>query len=798
MGKIETFMEKLADHVIEKRNIYFTIAIIITIFFGWQCRKLSVKTVFADLLPQKHEYIKLHNEIRDKFGGANQILIMVGVRRTGKYKDIFNVETLTKVQKITKDIMLFHAVDRYKIISIASPKIKDFKASPEGYTSVPVMFPNVPQTEEDLKKLRLVIYGNPICYPGLVSLDSEKALVQVDFFEEQMDYRVTFRELQELRKKYEDDNHFVAIAGNPMHIGYIESYVPDAVKIFGYTIIAMFIMFLIFFRSKRGMVMPVFAALLSAVWGLGFLAMLNFNLDPLVLVFPFLIGAMAASHSVQVVKRYREESIIHGEGKAACKKVITSLFVPGLAGVVTDASGILIIAITPIDILYKITISCAFWAFGTVFIAFFLLPIIFSYFPLQTTPEKEGFLDRMLHGIGHFICRKGKIPILILALIATTWGYFQQQKLPVGNVVPGSEILWPFHRYNVDAFRIIFNMPLLNPMYVVCEGDRPFTQNAPVVIRDILKFARYMSRTPNQRVIFVQSLNGPIPNFHRAVRESDPNWLFAPTVDMQLKQLWRVIYTMGSPGDWDKYIDADNQAANIVLFLRDKTAASITEVIDRVKKFVAEESVCTKPVTDIVNKQMTTFNFKYRLAGGTAGVQAGINETLLKYNGLTTLIAYIMCFFFVTIFFQSFVAAIFITLPLLTSTFLTQAFMTLNNPPIPLTTATLPIASVGMGLGVDYAIYIVGRIIEEYRDNKRDLDDAIAVSLGTSGKAVIYIGLTLICGLGFWAISKLMFQALMGLLLAIVLIINMMGAIFVVPSFISLFKPKFITGKRTS
>ena len=174
MGKIETFMERLADHVIEKRNIYLTIAIIATIFFGWQCRKLSIKTVFADLLPQKHPYIKLHNEIRNKFGGANQVLIMVGVRTTGKYKDIFNTETLQKVKAITNDLLLFNAVDRYKITSLASQKIKDFRARPEGYVSVPVMYPEVPQTAEDLKKLRLTVYGNPITYPGLVSLDSEK------------------------------------------------------------------------------------------------------------------------------------------------------------------------------------------------------------------------------------------------------------------------------------------------------------------------------------------------------------------------------------------------------------------------------------------------------------------------------------------------------------------------------------------------------------------------------------------------------------------------------------------------
>ena len=756
MGKIETFMERVANHVIEKRNIYLILAIIITVFFGWQCRKLSVKTIFADLLPQQHPYIKLHNEIRNKFGGANQVLIMVGVKATGKYKDVFNTETLKKVKSITNDLLLFNAVDRFKIFSLASPKVKDFKATPQGYVSLSVMYPEVPTTEEGLKKLKLTVYGSPVCYPGLVSLDSAKTLIQVDFFEEQMDYKITYKELMDLRKKYEDDNHFVAIAGNPMHIGYIESYVPQALKIFVYTIIAMLVMFFLFFRTRRGMVMPVFAALISAVWGLGFLAMLNFNLDPLVLVFPFLIGAMAASHAVQVVKRYREESITLGEGKAACKKVITSLFVPGIAGIMTDASGILIIAITPIDILYKITLSCAFWAFGTVFIAFFLLPIMFSYFPVQTTPEKEGFLDRMLHGIGHFICRKGKIPILVIVLIVSIWGYFQQLKLPVGNVVPGSEILWPFHRYNVDAFRLIFNMPLLNPMYIVCEADKPYAQSNPTLIREIIKFGRYMSRTPNQRVVFVGSLNGPIPNFNRAIRDTDPKWIFPATVNDQLKCLWQVVYSTGSPGDWDKYISADSRAANIVLFLRDKTADSLKEVIDRVNKFVKEESLAGTPIKAKLNTdEEITFTFKYRLAGGTAGVQAGINETLVKYNGLTTIIAYIMCFFFVAFFFQSFVAAIFITLPLLTSTFLTQAFMTLMNPPIPLTTATLPIASVGMGLGVDYSIYIVGRIIEEYRDNKRDLYDAIAISLGTSGKAVLYVGLTLICGLGFWAISTL-------------------------------------------
>ena len=209
------------------------------------------------------------------------------------------------------------------------------------------MWPEVPKTEEQLHKLRLDVYGNPACYPGLVSLDSKSALVMVDFFEEQIDYAICFKELQELRKKTEDENHIIAIAGEPMHLGYIDSYVGDVVKILSYTVLAMLAVFYFFFRSKRGMLLPIVAAAISAIWGLGFLSLLNFNLDPLVLVFPFLIAAMAASHSTQVIKRYQEEAGKTGDNLDACKKVIQSLFIPGLAGILTDASEFLLLPSRP-------------------------------------------------------------------------------------------------------------------------------------------------------------------------------------------------------------------------------------------------------------------------------------------------------------------------------------------------------------------------------------------------------------------------------------------------------------------
>jgi hypothetical protein len=115
--------------------------------------------------------------------------------------------------------------------------------------------------------------------------------------------------------------------------------------------------------------------------------------------------------------------------------------------------------------------------------------------------------------------------------------------------------------------------------------------------------------------------------------------------------------------------------------------------------------------------------------------------------------------------------------------------------PLPLTTATLPVSSVGIGLGVDYGIYLISRIKEEY-EKKGTIEEAISTALGTTGKAIVFTATTLLIGICFWFLSKLMFQALMGLLLAIILLFNMLGALLIIPSFIALFKPKFITGGK--
>jgi len=789
-------MKKLSEWIIEKRAVVLIGIAIVTLFFCFILKDLKIYSRFADLLPQGHEYIKLHNEIRSEFGGANTVIMVLQVRNG----DIFNPTTLQKIRGITDELYLIPAVDRFKVMSIATNLLLDMVVTSGTFDFQPLMFPEVPKTQEECETLRNRIYGS-IFYGSFVWFDSKKTMIRTDFFEDEIDYSVVFKELLRIQKKYEDENHILAIAGEPMHLGYIDSYKWKVIGIMGITVVVMLLLFLWYFRSVRGMILPIFASFVSGIWGMGFMVMLGYNLDPLVMVFPFLVAAMAACHSVQIIKRYVEECVVLKDGKAASKKVIEVMFIPGFTSIITDATGIMLIALTPIQILQKITIACTYWSLVTVLISIFFVPCILSYLPFPRRSvaalEKKTLLDKFFIFSGKFIPRGGYVVVFLIFGVLLVWGGYYSTKVYVGDAVPGSSLLWPWHRYNRDGFRIAFSMPVLSPLYVVMEGEKQWDlvscpgkprQLCGESFSEMYRFEKYMRETPGMLVMFTSSINTSFPGSHWLMHEADPNWYFFPTLDNEVLYAYRRVTQTGIPGSSDLYADAGSDiSANIVIYCRDKTTPTIKTVMGRVKEYIEKRSRLAPPM-------------RYRLAGGALGVQAAINEVIEDYNLRTLLIALAAIFMFCVIFFRSFVAGLILVIPLIVSNLIAFGVMATGllgatPTPITITTSTLPVSSVGIGLGVDFGIYLLCRIMDEYKIC-RDLNAALAKAMDTTGKAIVYVSITLSVGIFFWITSPLMFQAMMGLFLAIILFLNMVGGIFLVASFVVVLKPKFIIAQK--
>ncbi|MCP4714218.1 MAG: MMPL family transporter, partial [Deltaproteobacteria bacterium] len=656
-------MKTFAEYLVRNRAMFLLLIGLITAGFLVALSRISVKTNFDDLLPQKHPFIKVHNKTRGIFGGANQVLIMVQVREG----DIFNQETLRKVQWITRELESIPGVDPYKIRSIAVSKMKDFKFSSGSMSITPLMYPEVPQDEQQMQALRDKVYSNPRYYGQYVSYDSMKTLIMVDFFEDDMDYRSVFEHLRRIRSQTEDANHIINIAGEPMHLGYIYHHTGQVALVLGITVLGIIAMLYMYFRSLRAVFIPVLAAAMSAVWGLGFMALMGFNLDPLIMVLPFLISLMTARHAMQCISRYLEEYVNLKDMRGAAVATIENMFLPGITSIITDALGIALVAIATIPILMNIAIACSFWSVATAVLSVVMTPLILSCLPetrrmrryMQRTGNqpRTDYRDRFLSMIGTWIPRRGKWYVAGLTLIVVLVGWNYATRITVGDFFPGSSILWPFHRYNKDAFRITFSMPLLNPLYVIVEGDEGGYITAGPTLREMNRFQRYMMK--HERVMFAYSIANALPGFLMASYEDDPQWNHVPKEDRVMSFIARKLLYAGEPGTWDRYVDMQDKYANIVIYCRDKMPKTIENVVDHIQAYLEETP--GPP------------GGRYLLAGGAVGVQAGVREVIADAQIWNLIFALGGIFFFCAINFRSVAAGFILTVPLAVSNVLTFA-----------------------------------------------------------------------------------------------------------------------------
>jgi hypothetical protein len=502
-------------------------------------------------------------------------------------------------------------------------------------------------------------------------------------------------------------------------------------------------------------------------------------------VLPFLISLMTARHSMQFMSRYIEEYEVTGDIKLASQNIIETMFIPGLTSIVTDALGIALVAIATIPVLINIAIACSFWSIATVILSMLFTPLVLSYIPESNRFEQQaqrrkkaeladkGYRDKFLAMLGTWIPKRGKWYILVCCTIMSVAGYYYAGQIIIGDFMPGSSILWPFDRYNKDAFRITFSMPLLNPLYIVLEGEEGNFISKASTLKEMNKFQRYMAK--HERVMFTYAIAGNLPNFLMASYEDNPQWCHLPKEDNVLSFLCRHMTYSGEPGTWDQYIDMKDQNSNIIIYCRDKMPTTVESIMNYIKAYLKDNP--GPP------------GGKWVLAGGAVGVQAAIRETIADAQLLNLILALGGVFLCCALEFKSFTAGLILTIPLAISNIITFALMGAYH--IGLTTNTFPVASVGIGLGVDYGIYFVGRLVEE-KEKGETLYAAIYKALITNGKSIIQIATTITIGLVLWAFSPMKFQAEMGILLAILLTLNMFGALLLVPALICIIKPRFL------
>ena len=733
---------------------------------------------FADLLPQGHPYIQAYNQHREIFGGANIVTLVLQV----KEGDIFTTETLKKVRYVTDQMDLIDGVDHNQVASASHVKIRNIKTLPGGMIrSYPVLPVDIPTDPKELEALKFEMFNNDIVLNKYVSADGKAALILAGFNEDRLDYREIQRELSRVRAEVEDANTSLFIAGEPALKGWVWYYTNELFLIFTFTGVFVVISLIVYFRRTYGVVVPLIGAAIQAAWGLGWVGWWGSNLDPLILVIPLLVTARAVSHGVQMVERYFEELEATKDQERSAFTCMNELFLPGFTGVISDAGGILVLAIVTIPLIQKLAFySGSFWALANLFCITHLMPILLSYFPQPRRTEHfvPHWMQRTLIAVGRLTTGAvGRWVILAVNIIIIIVGIRVALSIPIGEQEAGSPLLWQDSHYNISARAINERFAGANQLVIYLEGEREHILKEPSVLATMEEMRRYMLE--QKEAGGTRELYTLARGLNRLYHYNDPRWQVIPP-DLATTGNLIFVYEASAPisGVILEYTDLVYKNGQFVVFYKDTKGDTVREAIARAKKFIAEH-----PLQGV----------QMRLAGGFIGTTAALNEEIAASERQATLLVILTVYLLVWGSYGSFVAANMVMIALIAAG--VASYMYISFMGIGMNINSLPVTAVGMGIGVDYILYVVDRIRREV-PAEGSMVNGIKRAISTTGMAVTFTATTMIAGIIPWYfMSSLRFSAEMALLLAILLVTHWLSALLLTPALFAIIKPKFAQGE---
>ena len=863
-GTTEKPLYWLGRKLIEKRVSVMIGVFVVTAFFGWHTFKLfqaGFVTSFGDLLPQSHEFMKIHNKYAGTFGGANNVMVMIEV----KDGHIFTPETLSRIYRMTEELDKVYGVNHSQIDSIGHRTTRSLRVAAGGtMRSEPVMI-GPPKTDEQANEIRHIVHNTESIYGLLVSLDDKAALLKANFIEGRLDYRRIFDEINQrvvapFERGYvgailnsKDDGGvlppavvevvypggaadgklkagdtivavdgkpvenrvqfaeaiaahepgteakvtvkrgdaqedvsitvpepdlLISVAGEPRLYGWVYEYADEAKWIFLITTVLTWILLYLYFHDWRGALRPTITGVISAIWGLGFINLIGLPFDPLALVIPFFITARAVSHSVQMHDRYYEEFEKSGWDKEkAIVGAFAELFVPTLSGILTDAIGILAILLVPILMLQKLAISASFWILAITVSELLLNPIVYHYLK---APDKETVLSRergwfrnLIFSVTDVLLSKaGRAATISAWALLTVVSIYFLKDLTIGDPTAASPLLWQDSPYNVSHTNIQEKFGGVEPLIVVAEGYDKDAMKDPQVLRTMEKFQRHLERDPDVGYSF--SLADILRAVNMVFHELEPKWGVIPNDWIDVGGLFFVFFSGSPPSETAKYVTPDYATAHVTFYAKNHQGDNIRRIIERARTFIAENPMDKA---------------QFKLAGGLIGVLAAGNEEILKNDLLMNFLGFFTMYVIILFTYRSWMAGIYMLLPLLLSNIAINAYMAVQG--IGINISTLPVVTVGVGFGIDYGLYIVSRIIEEFQKSG-DMDYSVREAVSTSGKAVTFTAVTMVLGTLVWWFSNIRFDAEMGLLLALWMLVSFVASMTLMPVLFVVFRPGFI------
>jgi uncharacterized protein len=766
--------------------------IAITAFMAYWALHVQVGDKFDNFFPANHEDTKLYRKFQNSYGGAQTLVILMRL----KHGDIFNAKTLQKIQDVTFDANALPGVNHNEIFSLASLRNVYSEASPGTLTSKCFMYPFVPTTQPEIDKLRRVIDMHRESITPFVNYDNKGAVITASFVEDELDYKGLFDAIQAMIHKYSDDNTEFFVTGQPVVFGWAYYYLPRILVIFCLSIALMLIILYVSLGQRSSWWAPILTGSFSAIWGLGFIGLMGYYFDPVMLVIPFILTARDLSHGIQWQGRYYNELDELDDKTLACMATTNVMLPPGFLSIVADIAGIIFISLGGIPVLKEIGLGGAVWLAGSLTMVFVFQPIFMSYLPRPRIRERRWWQSEgrarahtPLQGFVRWLVRVPVTPgalrtfLIVGGAAFILWGISSGQRARIGYQQPGTPLYRPDSKVNQDMVVVGHYMPTDEGWLVLETPDFPNAQSgiAPNTLRMLNDLNVYLLirgdvlGMVNFGEVGVAPINQMFHNGH-------PKYRNIPSSIKLTGALWYMFLGGTAPGEIERFFAHSPKMTSscVRLMLPDHTYDRLNRVRDELRDFVRTR-VATDPELSHV---------KFHFLGGYAGLYLAANDVLYRLDLINITFVLAVIYLCCTFAFRSPIAGGLFIVSAVMANF--GAFIYMNARNIGLTIDTIPVISLGIGLGIDYGIYVVARIRDEVI-NGATIEEGVVTALSTTGAAVFSTFAVMVGGILPWAFSPLLFHNEMSVLLIFLMGTNMVAGCLILPSFIAWWQPHFIS-----
>jgi uncharacterized protein len=769
---LTAFIDRIEIILFRHRRFVLSLFALFTVVFLQQATQIKMGASFTKNIPLNHSYMQTYLKHQTDFGGANNILISV----CDQSGNIFNQAFFSALKGVHDKLFFIPGVDRIQVNSLFSPSTRFVEVVEDGFAGGPVIPADFQPTEQGLE----IVKGN-IEKAGIVGRmvadDYSCAMVKTSLMEinpetgAKLDTLVIAEQLeQQIRKEFEQDNITIQIIGFAKMVGDVANGAKGVVAFFAVAILITAVMVYFFCHSFILTMLPIACSLIAVIWQMGSLSALGFGLDPMSILVPFLVFAIGVSHGVQMINAIGKQVATGHSAKSAAQLSFRSLLVPGVVALLSDTVGFLTLLAIDIGIIRELAITASLGVAMIILTNLLLLPLLVSFIQLsaQQTSKKHNDASADDNWVWLLMAKFASRPVAFITLIVTAllfvFGYQYSQNMKIGELHAGAPALHESSRYNQDTFLITNKYAIgVDYMSVIVEtfADACTYYDTLEVID---QFQWKLENIPGvQSAISLASIAKIV---NAGYNEGNPKWRVLSRNQQTLVQsIARVPTTSG-------LLNRDCSAMPVILFLEDHKAETIDRVVHAVNVASAE-----------LNNDKLTFH----LASGPVGVMAATNQAVAQAQMPMLWYVYGAVILLCLISFRSVRATIAVVLPLYVVSTLAQALMAYLN--IGLTVSTLPVIALGVGIGVDYGIYILSTMSTRLHQGD-SLQLAYLAALKERGSAVLITGITLAIGVSTWFFSDLKFQVDMGILLTFMFLVNMLAAVIVLPAIATFLWPK--------